>query len=40
MYQKSCLTHNDERKDDIFDHQFPLHNRTHEEIQLYLFILY
>ena len=38
MYQKICLRHNDEIKDNIFDKQFQLHNITHEEIHKYMFI--
>ena len=40
MYQKSCLRHIDERKDNIFDNKFPLHNINHREIQKYMFIFY
>ena len=39
MYQKSGIRHNDERKDNIFYMQFPLHNITHEKIQKYMLIL-
>ena len=38
MYQKSCLIHSVERKDNISDKKFPLYNRTHEEIQKIAFI--
>ena len=38
MYQKNCLRHNVERKEKISDKQLPLHNRTHEQIQKYMFI--
>ena len=37
MYQKSCLRQNEKIKDNIFDKQFPLHNRTHEVIYRNLF---
>ena len=39
MYQKSCLRNNDERRDNIFDIQFPFHKITHKNIQKYMFIL-
>ena len=38
MYQNSCLRHNYERKDNIFDMQFTPHNITHDKIQKYIII--
>ena len=38
MYQKSCLRHNVDIKDNFFYKPLTLHNRTHEEIQKYVFI--
>ena len=39
MYQKTCLRHNAERKDNIFDMRFPVQNITHDKMQKYMFIL-
>ena len=38
MYQKSCLRHNVVIKDNFCYKPLPIHNRTHEEIQKYMFI--
>ena len=40
MYQKCFLRHNGERKDNIFDMQFPLHNITHDKIQKYMIMFF
>ena len=38
MYQKSCLRQNVEIKNNIFDKQLIIHNRTRELTQKYMFI--
>ena len=39
MYQESCLKHNFEQRDYIFDNKLPLNNINHEELQKYIFFL-
>ena len=38
MYQNNFLRHNFEKKDNVFDKKFSLHDKTHGLIQKYMFI--